>query len=172
MSIYPNYLAGQRLTAARLAASQPLVAQKASSTDRANVTAFADDPELVLQLAASAVYVIEFYIGYSAPSAGLFKTSWTVPLGASGNRTASGPGSAATDSNADNIAMRSGVHGFTTAVTYGSRGNTGFQAFAFETALVTSGAGGKCALAWAQATANATSTRVAVGSWARALRIS
>ena len=68
MAIYPNYLAGQRLTAGRLAASQPLIAQKVTSTDRPSVTTFADDPDLTLQLAASAVYLVEIYISYSAPT--------------------------------------------------------------------------------------------------------
>lgn len=175
MSIYPNYTAGQRLTAADLIAGQFLVVTKTVSTDRTSTTTFADDPDLSFDLVANSVYTIEFYMSY-AGNAGLMSTKWTVPDGATGNRTAMGPGSDATDSQADNMENHSGVHGYSTVVTYGNRlGSTGSslnQSFALETSLITVTTAGTCAVSWTQGTSNSNATRMAAGSWARALRIS
>lgn len=171
-SIWPFYTAGQKLAAADLAAGQSLIAYKTASTDRSSTITFSDDPELTFTLAANAVYIIEFYLFY-AGNTGLMQTKWTVPAGASGNRSAMGPGSAATDANSNNISMRSGVHAYTTAVLYGNRGTASLnQSIAVETALVTTTTAGACALSWTQGTSNAAATRMGAGSWARALRIS
>lgn len=172
MAIYPNPTAGQRLSAALLASMLPTVVYKTAATDRSNTTTFADDPELTTTLAGSAVYIVEFYLFY-AGNTGLMQTKWTVPAGATGNRSAMGPGSAATDANSNNISMRSGVHGFSTAVLYGNRGTGSLnQSIAVETSLVTTTSNGTCALSWTQGTSNAASTRMAAGSWMRVTRIS
>lgn len=171
-SIWPFYTAGQELTAADLAAGQPLIAYKTASTDRSSTITFSDDPELTFTLAANAVYIVEMYLFY-AGNTGLMRTRWTVPTGATGNRSAMGPGSTSTDPNSDAIAMRSGVHAFSTAVTYGNRGVGSLnQSIAVETSLVTTTTAGTCAISWTQGTSNAAATRMGAGSWARALRIS
>jgi hypothetical protein len=171
-SIWPFWTAGQELTAADLAAGQSLIAYKTASTDRSSTTTFSDDPELTFSLAASAIYIVEFYLFY-AGNTGLMQTKWTVPAGATGNRSAMGPGSTATDANSNNISMRSGVHAYATAVLYGNRGVGSLnQSIAEETALVTTTTAGTCAISWTQGSSNAAATRMGGGSWARALRIS
>ena len=171
MAIYPFYTAGQRLTAANLQAGQFAVASKTAHTDRASNTTPADDPELTFQLAANAIYTVEFYLNIASVTGGLVQTLWTVPSGATGNRTVFGPGQAATDTSANNISMRSGVHAYSTSIVYGTRNSIGAQFFAMETSLVTTTSAGTCAIKWAQSVSNATATRMAQGSWARALRI-
>lgn len=171
MSIWPNYTGGQRLTAADLQAGQFIIVTKTANTDRANTTTLADDPDLQFLVAESAVYAIEFRLHFAATTTAGFKTAWDVPSGAAGNKGVQGPGSSATDTAANNISMRSGVHGFTTTVTYGSRNSATNQCLAYEESLITTSAGGTLALQWAQNTSNATATRLAAGSWARCLRI-
>jgi hypothetical protein len=176
-SVWPNFTAGQRLSAADLAAGQSLIVYKPASTDRSTTTTFADDPDLSFSLAANAVYFVEFYL-FFAGSLGKLKTNWTVPAGvSSGNRSAMGPASNSTDANSDNISMRSGVHAYGTSVVYGNR-TAGVttpslnQTGAIETSLVITTNAGTCALAWAQNASNANATRMAAGAYARALRIS
>jgi hypothetical protein len=173
-SSFPGYTAGQRLTAADLAAGDALIIYKTTSTDRTSTTTFTDDPELTFALTGSAIYVVEFYLFY-AGNTGLMQTKWTVPSGASGNRSAMGPGSTSTGgtgSAADNISMRSGVHGYTTAVLYGNRGVGSLnQLIAVETSLLTTASAGTCAISWTQGTSNAAATRMGAGSWARVLRV-
>lgn len=171
MAIYPFYKAGQRLTAADLIAAQELIVFKAVNTDRTSTITFTDDPELTLQLAANAVYTVEFFIGFAGGS-GKFQSKWTVPSGATGNKSVQGPGSLATDTSMDNASMRSGVFPYSTAIAYGNRTTSSTnQSIAIETSLITTTTAGTCALSWTQVTSNVAATRVGAGSWVRALRI-
>jgi hypothetical protein len=174
MSRYPAIAAGQRITTNLLNAMIPVVIDKPSATSRSSTTTVADDPDLTYTLGANGMYLVEFYIKYSTPgpsgTAG-FKTQWTVPSGASGNRTCMGPGSSQNDGGADNISMHSGVHGYTTAETYGSRGTSTNQLLAIETSIVTTTSSGACALQWAQQTSNASATSVAVDSFMRIVQL-
>jgi hypothetical protein len=172
VTIYPGWIAGQRLTAADLAAGQFIIAVKTTNTDRALTSTPNDDPDLQFDVAANAVYAIEFYLHYAATSTPAFKTIWNVPVGASGNKGVQGPGSSATASDANNISMRSGVHGYTTNIVYGTQNSGTAPCFAYEESLLTTSSAGTVALQWSQNTSNATATRLAAGSWARCLRIS
>lgn len=174
MSQYPAILAGQRITASLLLNMLPLTAYKTANTDRSATTLFADDPDLLLPLAASAVYLVSMRIYFATPTGGgapLFKTAWDVPAGWTGNRTCMGPGSAATDSGADNMAGHYGVHNPPTAVTYGGRNSSTNLAIALETAILTTTTAGNVALQWAQATSSASPVRVGAGSSITATRI-
>lgn len=175
-AIFPNYTAGQRLTAADLQAGQYLVVQKVVTTTRASTTAIADDPELSFQLAANAQYLIEFFLHYAAVDLAKIDVAWTVPSGASGNRGVRGLASTVSDSSGAPAgggagSLRSGVHGFGTEVTYGTRNSNTLQCLATEESLVTTSSAGTCAVQWAQNASSTTGTVMAVGSWARALRI-
>jgi hypothetical protein len=172
VSMYPNLAAGSRLTAANLGAIGPQIIVKTAHTDRSSTTTYANDPELTTSLSANAIYLVEFVLFY-AGNAGLIKTTWTVPTGvSSANRSVMGPGSAATDGAANNISMRSGVHGYGTDIVYGNRGATLNQLVAVETSIVQTTSAGTCALRWAQNTSSASATRVAAGSYMRVTRIS
>lgn len=150
---------------------QQIVYKATTSPARISST-FVIDPDLQILLAASALYLIEMELRPAAITAALFKTTWQVPSGAAGNRGCIGPGSSATDTGADNIAMHSGVHGFGTTVTYGSRNSVSTQVEVRESGIVTtSTTSDLCALLWAQGTSNATGTVLGAGSWMRATRL-
>lgn len=173
MAIYPNYVGGQRLRALDLQAGQFTIAYKTAHTDRTSTASPADDPDLQFDLAANAVYLVEFFLYYSAISAAGFLTVWRIPDGAAGNKGIQGPGSSATASDANNISMRSGVHGLTTLnVAYGTRNSATNQCFAYEESSLATQSAGTVAIQWSQNSSNATATRLAQNSWARCLRIS
>lgn len=173
MTTYPTINAATRVTGALLTSMLPILVNKTVSTDRAATTAFADDPDLQLPLLANATYFVEWDLICGGLAAADIKTSWNVTaVGGSGLKAVVGPGSAAADANADNIAARMGVHGFTTSVSYnGVRDGTAQLFRVYECANLATTAAGLIAVQWAQVTSNATASRVAAGSLGRATRI-
>lgn len=165
---YPVITAGTEVDVTLLNAMIPVVIRKPADTSRTSTTTVADDPDLTFKLGANSIYFVEFMIRYAAPGASGtagFKTAWNVPSDAAGLRTCMGPGSSATDTLADNISMHSGVHGYSTTITYGSRStSTSNQLWAIETAVVTMTTAGPCALQWSQQTSNVAATKVAADS--------
>ncbi|MCX4703857.1 hypothetical protein [Streptomyces sp. NBC_01373] len=162
MSRYPVLYAGQRLTAPLLSSMIADTIVKNSNEDRAATTTLAADTDLTVTLEANAVYKVSIFIRYAALSVAGFQTDWTVPSGASGNRWALGAGS--TQVSSDNVGGRWGVHTFATACEYGDRNHATNLMGALEEAIVTTTNAGTLALRWAQATSNATATRVGAGS--------
>lgn len=150
----------------------PVTVFRTTDLDRASTTTFAADPVLQATLAASAKYKVEVYLNYGALLAADIKTQWTVPAGATGNRSVMGPGSTSTNATADNISMRSGVHGFSTAITYsGVRDSQSALSIAVETGIITTTTGGTLSLDWAQVTTNATGSRMGAGSFMTVTRV-
>ncbi|MGW7424431.1 hypothetical protein ACWGJB_31120 [Streptomyces sp. NPDC054813] len=139
-----------------------------------STTTFASDPELQMTLAANSTYRVEFYLHYAALDAARLKTQWLVPASASGNRSALGPDlGQILSSTSSGGTGRFGVHTFTTAVTYGTRDSASSQCVAIEEGTVTTGAsGGTLAIQAAQATSNATASKIAAGSFMRVRLIS
>ncbi|HEX2656703.1 MAG TPA: hypothetical protein VHU40_00460 [Polyangia bacterium] len=170
MSQYPVITGGQRIASTLLKGMFWHEMWKTANLDRASTTTLADDPDLTVSLDASATYRVEMYLHYAAIDAAKFQTAWTVPSGATGNRTAVGAGSAATDATAATTS-RFGVHGFATAITYGTRSSATNQCLASEAATVFTSSAGTLALQWAQASSNATATRLGAGSYMRVRRI-
>lgn len=169
MSRYPALYAGERPTADLLLPMIPDVYYKVGNTDRSATTTLADDPDLTTTVEANAVYHVTCYIHFAALDAAQIQTAWTVPAGATGNRSAFGAafqlaGGANTAVAADGGYHRSGCHGYATPVRYGSRNNSVFQCLALEESIVTTSSAGTLALQWAQAVSNAGATRVAAGS--------
>ncbi|MET8694678.1 hypothetical protein ABZV65_19295 [Streptomyces bauhiniae] len=167
---------GQWLALNRLATSNtplytPIYRYKTVTLDRTSNT-LTDDPDLTIQLDAGAVYKVEYHLHYAATDAARFRTAWTVPPAAAGNRSAIGPDQAqilsATSSGGTG---RWGVHNFGTACIYGTRDSNNNQCVALEEALVTTTSAGTCALQWAQQNTNATASRLAAGSFMRVTRI-
>jgi hypothetical protein len=171
MAQYPVLLAGQRITAALLASMLPLEQWKTGNTDRAATTTFADDPDLSILLEANSTYRVEMYLHYAALDAARFKTMWNVPTGWTGNRSAVGPDQGQILSATSGGTGRWGVHNLNTACTYGTRDNAGNQCYALEEGVVTTTTAGTLALQWAQATSNATASRLAAGSYMRVKRL-
>ncbi|WP_274558037.1 hypothetical protein [Streptomyces spiramyceticus] len=149
----------------------PVPIYKPTNTDRASSVALVADPHLTVQLQANARYLVEFHLHYAALSAAAFKTAWVVPTGATGNRSVLGPGSTATEANADNLSMRSGVHAPTTTVVYGTRNHATNLAHAVESGIITTTTAGTLALSWAQNVSNATAARLAIGSYMQVTRL-
>ncbi|NED75284.1 hypothetical protein G3I51_23760 [Streptomyces sp. SID9944] len=162
---YPTIYAGQRITTALLASMQPIEVYKAGNTDRASTTTFADDPDLTVQLEANAVYRAQFFLHYAATNIARFKTMWTVPSGASGNRTAVGPDQGQVLSGTSSGGTgRWGMHNFNTACTYGTRDSSTALCSAVEEGVIFTTSAGTLAIQWAQSTADAAAARLGAGS--------
>ena len=146
---------------------------KDSPETRTSTTTVADDADLIVPVEANARTHIKFVLHAAAILAEDFKTAWSAPAGASGNKHVLGPGSTASDGNADNIAVRMGVHGMTTPVTYsGVRNSAVSQFLVIEEAIVVTGAtSGNVVLQWAQGTSGGTGAVIAAGSWVEYRRV-
>jgi hypothetical protein len=151
----------------------PQVIVKPTMTERASTTTTTIDPDLQFEGEAGATYLVEFNLIPAAIQDADFRTTWIVPSGASGLKNVLGPASnATTNSNADNITMRAGVHGFGTNVAYAGVRDGNTVAFTVqEFAVVTLTDAGTVGIAWAQNTSNATGSRLYNGSWMRVTRL-
>jgi hypothetical protein len=185
---YPQIAAGDELTAALLMSMLPRIVNKPNNTTRSSVTVPAIDPDLQMELEPNATYFVEFHLHYAAVNAEKFRTDWTVPTGATGNRCIIGMGddgyswtttenigggtNGATDANASNNTLaRFGVHGYGTDVTYGTRDHVTNQCYALETATVVTSSGGTLGLNWAQGTSGSTGTTLFATSLMRVTRL-
>lgn len=169
---YPQIAAGDELTADLLMSMLPYTINKPSDTGRSNTATPTIDPDLQMTLEANATYFVEFHLHYAAVDAAQFKTDWTVPSGASGNKCVMGMSASNTaNTNADNATGRYGVHGYTTDVTYGTRNHATNQVYALETATVVTSSGGTLGINWAQVTSNAGVTTLFANSFMRVTRI-
>lgn len=171
MAKWPVILAGTTVTAGLLASMQPDVVVKPSTTSRTTSTIL-DDPDLSLPVEANATYRISFELAAGGVIAAGISMRWAVPSGATGGRYILGPGTAANDGAANNIAVRLGGHEFTTLIGYAGVRNSVSAFSIIERATVFVGAtAGFVTLQWGQTTTNATGTLIAVGSIARAERV-
>lgn len=130
--------------------------------DRPSTTTLAIDPVLQFEARAGVIYEVRIKLWYGALLAADIKTDWEVPSGAVGNRHVDGPGTTANDGSANNIEMRSGVHNFSTVITYsGVRDSQTNLSRAEETGTVDmrSASAGTVGLRWAQAASSATAAR-------------
>jgi hypothetical protein len=169
---FPVWNAGQSITAGQLTQMEPQFIVTPTTTTRASTTTMANDPFLQFQVTAGGVYVVEFEVGYTGLSAAGIATMWNVPSGTNGFRSGIGPGSTSSNANADNIAAHLGAFTYNIVVAYGCpRNSTSLNEFLRETSAFTAGSTGTVALAWAQATSNATGTTVQAGSWARCTQL-
>lgn len=167
---YPDWKVGQKVTAALLAAMQPIRATKSVDTARASTTTLAADPHLVLPVLANAVYDLDGYIEYDGNfgGSGDLKLDWTVPAGttmrwaprsnASGDTTQK----FSSGSVAYNLAVSAGTYGVGT--TRNSLSPRGW--------VITSGTAGNLTLRWAQNSSNAVATTLYANSWVRLTRVS
>jgi hypothetical protein len=166
VSAYPTLYAGQKLTAALLAAMQPYTIYKAADESVTSSTTLQDDNHLILPLAAGATYTIEGGLFYDGQfNAGNLKLTWTLPALATIFWSANGPatgGAAAFGSQA----VTSGN------VTIGTYGTGGSKTTASINGTVTTfGTAGNMTLRWAQDAVHATATTIYAGSWLRAWRM-
>lgn len=149
-------------------------ARKATNTTRISTVTLTDDPDLKLWLEANSSYFIEFFVTTGSIPAEDFRTAWSVPAGTTtSNRRVLGPGSAALEGSADNVAARFGTHAYATPIVYnGVRSGAGLQYQVQEIAVVTTGVtAGYVALQWSQGTSGATGTAVYAESFARGTKL-
>ncbi|MFI9244138.1 hypothetical protein ACIGXF_16470 [Streptomyces sp. NPDC053086] len=167
-----NWIAIGRLASSGTPLYTPIYRYKTANLDRFSNT-LTDDPDLTIALDASAVYKVEMHLHYAATDAIRFRTAWTVPTGATGNRSAVGPDQGQILSGTSSGGTgRWGVQAFSTACIYGNRDSSVLQCFAMEEAIVTTTTAGTCALQWAQSTTSASiATRLAAGSSMRVTRL-
>lgn len=170
---YPDIRAGAKPTPDLLRAMMPLIVVKAATDERDSTVPELDD-ELQFEAVAGAQYLVEFGLVPAAVSAAGIRTQWVVPLGSSGFKSVLGPASnASTQGAADGITMRAGVHQYGSNVVYaGVRDSNSSAVTVTEWSVVTVGNAGTVGLAWSQDNPSPTPTRMFVGSWMRATRLS
>lgn len=168
-TLYPDWKAGDDITADLLRGGLPRFAYKTAQTDRASTVTPTDDPDLQMTLDIGS-YHVEFFIHYSTPAAADFRSDWNFTgTVSSTNKAALGLGTTVTDSTPQGI-MRSGIHGIATDITYGDRAGAN-QIFCYETGLVVVTASGLLSYRWAQGTSNAGTTSVHAESRMKVQRI-
>ncbi|WP_327679472.1 hypothetical protein [Kitasatospora sp. NBC_00458] len=164
---YPQWRAGERITAARLASMIPAVVVKAAAQSVTNSTVLVDDTHLFLPVEANATYVLDGAVFYAGQyNAGDLRADWGIPGGAAMRWAINGaaPGGAAayaSNSTVVGTPLEAGTYGVGGALT--SLHPVGH--------LVTASSGGLMRLRWAQRTAHATPTTLHPLSWLRLQRI-
>ena len=172
MSQYPLIAGGQKITTTLLNAMMPVDLYKTANTTRASTTTFTNDPDLTVNLDASATYSVEMHLFYAAIDAERLKTQWATPASSTGFRTCVGPDQGQILSSGTSGGQgRWGVHNFNTACTYGNRNSGTLLCYALERGLVTTTSSGTLALQWTQATSGTTGALLSAGTYMRVKRI-
>lgn len=167
MSVYPNLLAGQRITAELLESMQPLWVGKTVTTDRASTTTISADPELVLPVEANAEYVFEFYWRVSGITAGGIDIQITTPTGATGsyscNRLAADQADTGTRTSTRLL--------FNVETEFSTPSTSAHQVIEGSGRVITGGTAGNLSIDWAQNASNATATSMTSDSWIQLTRV-
>lgn len=172
---YPQWLAGQDISADQLNEMLPKVVRKVTDTVRTSNATTSADPELQLTVAANAVYCWNGWVKYSSSTVADINLDFTAPSGALGEWAAMGAGNPVTGASATPTLRidTSGVSGYLIrtetndvqqARSYGGLAvGTTLSLFLYGTLRTSSG--GTFSLDWAQATSEATNTTVYTDSW-------
>jgi hypothetical protein len=156
----PTWSVGQVLTASDVNTwLVPLAVYKTADQFVASSTALVNDTELLLPVAASAVYRFECWLHFIATTAVDIKWTWTVPSGASLTYSPlHNEGGGVGFNNSANI------YADTDTIT-GAGSSPQLTAVVMKGRLITGSASGTLQLRWAQATSNAAATHVRSGSY-------
>lgn len=143
----------------------PVTVIKPADTARNTTTSMSNDPDLVLNLAASATYEIRGVIFYDGPAAGSsdLKCTFTIPSGASGQY-------AVAHQNLSASYVSPFASNWTDTVTSNSNGTSTIMTYTVWGLLITTTAGAMH-YQWAQNTSNATNTHIKAQSFLCAQRI-
>lgn len=157
-----DWLAGEKLTAAKMNARQPLEVVKATTETLASNTTLQNDDELFLDLAAGRTYEVEAHLGIAGDVAGDIKVAWstTGSITLLAFRDCLGP--ALATANISDTTVRTGQSTLGTTVSYGTAAGTGRVRESF---VVSCTAAGRLQLQWAQNTSNAVVSSVGSGSF-------
>lgn len=169
---YPQWLAGQDITADQLNEMIPKVIRKTTDTARTSTTTTTADPELSLTLAANAVYVWDGWVKYSADPAVDMTVDFTVPSGALGEWAAHGAGSGTAGVTTAGYLIRTESNDVAQARNYyGLNAGDSQPLTVFLYGTIRTSSGGTFSLDWAQGSSGASATTVYTDSWLRFQRI-
>ena len=102
---YPNWLAGQTITAALLNSGKPEYVTNSGGAQTNATTTLADATGLGFAVEAGAVYFIQARISFDSPAATDAKAAWTVPSGATMGRNIITLDDSTTSNLDSNVAM-------------------------------------------------------------------
>jgi hypothetical protein len=172
MPVYPNLLAGQRITAAMLESMQPLWIGKTVTTDRPSTTTITADPELVLPVEANAEYIFEFYLRISGVQAGGIDIQPTTPTGGTGSYSCTRLTADATADTGQAVETRTSTRLlFNVETEFSPVSTTAHQVLEGSGRLITAGTSGNFSIDWAQNASNATATSMHSDSWIQLTRV-
>ena len=161
---YPNWAAGQRVTAAALASAFPLTAYKTLDEPLANSAALQNDGALFVPVVAGAAYALDAFIQFLASAPPDIRFDWTIPAGAAMTYAALGTGASNFTDYDASVVSNSTVRN--------AKGNGGVvQSINTRGHLLTGATAGVLQFRWAQNTSNAAQTIVKAGSWIRLQRV-
>lgn len=168
---YPQWLAGQDITADLLNSMIPKVVRKTADTVRSSTTTVTADPELQITLDANAVYVWDGWIKYDARPTSDLVFDFTAPTGALGEWGGHGAGSDTGTAGTPGYMLRTEANDIQQSRTYyGNTASNPLTLFLYGTIRMSS-TSGTFSLDWAPANSVAENTTVYTDSWLRFQRI-
>lgn len=159
-------LAGDVLTAHGYNLGKPIYAWKTVSESVTNSIVDQLDDELFLPVEPFSVYLVLGCYSVTGTTAGDIRLGYSVPTGAQGRRHNVGLSANVTSTSGT---MRISLHGWPTAVTYGT--TTTAVSIIEEGVLYTEALGGLLHMQWAQNVSDATATTVAANSFLMARQV-
>ena len=150
---YPDWRAGQRMTADLLAAMNVYEVEQGSDQTVTSSTVYVDT-NIVIPVEANALYTYTLLADASGDVAGDGKVAWTVPSGTTMKRSGQGVGQSNTASQTDAATMFSAQGGASTDFGFGV--GTGTTAFVEDGRIETGSTSGNVTLQFAQRVSNAT----------------
>jgi hypothetical protein len=158
--------AGDVFTAHGYNLAKPVYAYKTVSESVTNSITDQLDDELFLPLEPFSIYVVRACYSVTGSTTGDLRLGYAVPTGAQGRRHNLGLSANVTATSGN---MRISVHGWPTAVTYGT--TTTAVSIIEEGVIFTEAAGGLLQTQWAQNVADATATTLAADSFLTTQRV-
>lgn len=172
MARYPALYAGQRFTAEVASSMLPLFAAKSGSTDRTSTTAVTADPELQVELEASAEYEFSFMLRIGGNQTGRIDIQMTTPAGATGSYSCTRLVSTATADSGDATEVRSSTRiSYNVETTFSPISTSAHQVLIGTGRVITSSTAGTFSIDWAQNVSNATATTMHSDSFIKFTRI-
>jgi hypothetical protein len=169
VTTYPEWTAGDLITAAGLNAGQMHSVIKSTTETVTSSTALQDDNELIVPLEADATYYCVFLLALGGVSAADVNTEYSFPSGATGFKFCQGPQIGSADRA--NTAMVSATHNLDTDRNYGATSTTSVPAM-IEHVVVTNGStAGNLTFRWAQNASSATGSVNLAGSAVMYVRV-
>lgn len=153
--------AGQKGTAALLAAIAGQKIVKPTDQQVTSSTALQNDNDLFLPVLANATYLIDFYINYSGGATGAsdLLMQWSVPAGATMRYGAD------FQSSAGLTVVTGATYTAGTGITAGTNGTSNLMSVRGRGSLIVSTTAGNLQHRWAQVTSSATPTTVRAQSY-------